>query len=168
VIHRAYLGDWRPIVDGILQVSAGLSSALSAGLFFSITCSEDVAFIRESDIEPATARTFLGDYRVRQQQAACAHWPRASLPNDYRTPVRSPAPAMFVSGDTDAASPLWFTGRVAPGFSNRFELVLRGRGHTEWADCVGRLYEQFVRSGSVRGLDAASCEAAPRPPFRTQ
>lgn len=167
LIHRAYNDDWGPIVEGILTTARGIDSALSLGLFFSITCGEDIAFIREEEIAPATQGTFLGDYRLRQQQDACAHWPRSSLPADYRMPVRSLVPTMFVSGDTDAASPLWFTERVAPGFSNRLEVVLRGRGHTEWTPCVGQLYERFVRSGAVRGLDA-SCEPTPRPPFKTR
>jgi hypothetical protein len=40
-------------------------------LFFSITCSEDIPFIREDDVAAETEGTFLSDYRVRQQQAAC-------------------------------------------------------------------------------------------------
>jgi pimeloyl-ACP methyl ester carboxylesterase len=169
MIHRAYAGDWNPIVEGILSLARtrGPASDVGFGLFFSITCNDDVPFIREEEVTPATQGTFLGDYRVRQQQAACRDWPKASLPADYRTPVRSSVPTLFVSGDSDPASPLWFAEHIAPGFSNRLEIVLRERGHTEWNDCVARLYERFVRSGSVRGLDA-SCEPEPRPPFRTR
>lgn len=166
MIHRAYVGDWSPLVEGILSNARGLDSALSVGLFFSITCNEDIAFVREEDVAPETQGTFLGDYRLRQQQAACRHWPKVSLPTDYRTPVRSSAPTLFVSGDSDAASPLWFTEQVAPGFSDRVEVIHRGRGHTEWSDCVGQLYERLVRSGAVRGLDPY-CEPVPRPPFKT-
>jgi pimeloyl-ACP methyl ester carboxylesterase len=168
MIHRAYVGDWSPVVEGILSGARGYDSALSFGLFFSITCNEDVAFVREEDVVRETHGTFLGDYRVRQQQAACEHWPKVSLPTDYRTPVRSSAATLFVSGDTDGGTPLWFTERVAQGFSDRVEVVLRGRGHTEWSDCVGQLYERLVRSGAVRGLDALSCEPVPRPPFKTR
>jgi hypothetical protein len=96
---------------------------LSLGLFFSITCNEDVAFVQEKDIGPATARTFLGDYRMRQQQAACEPWPRAALPKEYRAPVQSPVPTLFVSGDADGGTPLWYKEHVAPGFSHRAELV---------------------------------------------
>jgi TAP-like protein len=125
---RAYLGDWQPIANGILESTRGLRAALSVGVFFSITCNEDVAFMREEDIERETRGTFLADYRVCQQQAASTHWPRASLPEDYRAPVRSAVPTLFVSGDTDAATPLWLTEHVAGGFSIRTEVVLRGRG----------------------------------------
>lgn len=168
MIHRAYLGDWSPIVERILSGARERDSAISLGLFFSITCAEDVAFVREEEIAPETQRTFVGEYRVRQQQAACKGWPRASLPADYRRPVRSSVPTLFVSGDSDPATPLSFTERVAPGFSDRAEVVLRGQGHTEWNECVGQLYERLVRTGAVRGVDASSCPPVPRPPFKTR
>lgn len=168
LIHRAYTGDWSPIAEGILSDARGYDSALSFGLLFSITCSEDVAFVREQDVVRETQGTFLGDYRLRQQQAACKDWPKVSLPAELKTPLRSSVPTLFVSGDSDAGTPLWFTERVARGFSNRLEVVLGGRGHTQWSDCIGPLYEQFVRSGTARGLDASACTPVPRPPFKTR
>jgi len=168
LVHRAYEGDWQPIADGIVASARGMHSELSVGVFFSVTCSEDIPFMREQDIERETRGTFLGDYRVRQQQAACKHWPRASLPDRYRAAAQSAVPTLFVSGDTDAATPLWFTEHVARGFTNRAEVVLGGRGHTEWSGCLEPIYEQFVRGGSARELDTPSCEAVPRPPFKTK
>jgi pimeloyl-ACP methyl ester carboxylesterase len=105
MIDRAYLGDWSPISEGIL--SDARENDLSFGLFFAITCSEDIPFIRENDVAAETQGTFLGDYRLRQQQSACAHWPKATLPKEYREPVRSSVPAVFASGDTDGGTPLW-------------------------------------------------------------
>ena len=58
---------------------------------------------------------------------------------------------MFVSGDMDAATPLWFTAHMARGFPNRVEVVMRGQGHTEWNECVGRLNRHFVESGAAKG-----------------
>jgi pimeloyl-ACP methyl ester carboxylesterase len=170
LIHRAYVGDWSPIVDGILSDArkrVSTDPAFSFGVFFSIACNEDVALIREQEVAPASREAFLGDYRVRQQQAACKNWPKVSVPGNYREPVHSSVPTLFVSGDSDPASPLWFTEHIAHGFSNRAEVVLRGQGHTEWNDCVGRLYEQFVQAASVRELNT-SCEPMPRPPFKTR
>jgi pimeloyl-ACP methyl ester carboxylesterase len=167
LVHRAYSGDWSPIVEGILAQAKNLDDAYGLGLFFSITCAEDMAFLREGEIAAASDDTALRDYRVRQQQVACRHWPKATLPAEYRTPVRSVVPAMFSSGDLDGGSPLWFMERVASGFSNRVELVARGQGHTEWNDCLGGLFQRFVESGGVQGIDPSSCKGVPRPPFRT-
>ena len=163
LIHQAHEGNWSPFVDGILEQARGIDAEYALGLWFSITCS--VAFVTEADIAPATEGTYLGDYRIRQQQAACRSWPRAEPPPDYRRPLRSAIPTMFVSGDLDAATPLAFTRHVAPGFTNRIEVVSHGQGHTEWNDCVGRAYRQFVETGQAAGIDPA-CPAMPRPAFR--
>lgn len=167
MIHRAHAGDWQPIKRGILAQAAGIDSALSFGFLLAITCNDDIPFMSEQDIANESSNTFLRDYRVRQQQAACAHWPRNPTPTD-RTPVKSSIPTMFLSGDSDGASPLWFVERVAPNFSRRAEIVVGNQGHTEWSDCAGKLYERFVRTGSVDDLLTAKCEAIPRPPFKTQ
>jgi len=168
LIHQAYIGNWNPIAEGILSDARNADSALNFGLFFSITCNEDVAFLREAAIVRETKNTFLGDYRIRQQQAACKDWPKASLPVDYRIPVRTSIPTMFVSGDADGGTPLWYTDHVAKGFSQRVQIVSGGQGHTEWNDCVAKLYEQFVRSGTTNGLRASQCPPTPLPPFRTR
>jgi pimeloyl-ACP methyl ester carboxylesterase len=167
MIHQAFLGDWSPISEGILSDERD-DSPFSFGLFFAITCSEDVRFIKEADIAAETQGTFLGDYRVRQQQAACKFWPQASLPKNYREPIRSSVPTVFASGDTDGATPLWYAQHVAPGFSHRIEVVLRGQGHTEWNDCIAQIYNRVVTSGSVEGIGISSCPLVPRPPFKTQ
>jgi pimeloyl-ACP methyl ester carboxylesterase len=167
IIHRAFVGDWAPIVDDILSDEREVGKELSFGLFFSITCSEDMPFVREQDVAPQTQGTFLGDYRLRQQQAACEQWPRSVLPTDYRKPIRSDVPTLFVTGDLDSATPLSFTNRVAQGFARHVAVVIHGQGHTEWNDCVAKMYQQLVRNASVAGLDSQPCPAIPLPPFKT-
>jgi pimeloyl-ACP methyl ester carboxylesterase len=166
MIHRAHAGDWSPIVASIQSGAKGADAELSFGLFFAITCNDDIAFIREEDIARETSGTFLGDYRVRQQQAACRYFPKVAVPTD-RAPPKSSVPTLFVSGANDAATPLWFTQRVAANFSERAEVVVVGHGHTEWNDCIAGLWSQLLRDGSVRNMRGKTCEAVPRPPFKT-
>ena len=147
--------------------ASDLEQDLSFGLFFALTCNEDMPFVNEKDVEAATRNTFLGDYRLRQQQAACSYWPKAQIPGGYREPVRSDVPTLFVTGDRDGGTPLSFTDRVARGFSNQVTVVAHGQGHTEWNSCVARKYEQLVRSGSVQGLDSPGCPPIPLPRFKT-
>jgi hypothetical protein len=168
MIHRAFLNDWKPIVDGILSQAQSIDANLSIGLLFSITCNEDIAFINEEEIAAQTAETVLGDYRLRQQQAACKEWPKVSLPTDYRSPLKTAVETLFVSGDRDGATPLWFTEHSAADFSNKAEIIARGQGHTEWSDCINGVYQQFVSSGSARSIAGSTCEAIPPPPFKTQ
>jgi pimeloyl-ACP methyl ester carboxylesterase len=165
IMHRAYLGDWDPLTRELLADAHDGDSALSFGLFLSITCNEDVAFVREEDVAAAIQGTLLRDYRLRQQQAACREWPRAALPAGYREPIHSDVPTLLVSGDADGATPLWYAEHVAAGLSNHVLTVAKGQGHTEWSDCVARLYEKLVRSASVGGF-TTRCETVPRPAFK--
>ena len=89
------------------------------------------------------------------------------MPASYRDPVRTAIPTVFVSGDTDPASPLWFTEHVVKGFSNRAEIVLANRGHTEYLDCLAGIYQKFVAAGTVAKLDISVCKPEPRLPFKT-
>jgi pimeloyl-ACP methyl ester carboxylesterase len=165
IFHEAAAGNFRRITRAVLESARSRDSALSFGLFFTITCSDDIPFITEGETERDTAGTFFGDYRVRSQQAVCRDWPRSPLPPDHRKPVVSKAPSLFVSGDSDPATPLWFTEHVAPNFANRVQVVVHGHGHTEWNACLAALNEKLVRSGSVAELHGATCPAVPRPPF---
>jgi pimeloyl-ACP methyl ester carboxylesterase len=165
IFQQAASGDWAPIVDGVLSHAREGDDSLSFGLLFAIACSEDIPFVREQDIPAASEGTFLGTYRLAQQQRACAFWPRTALPPDYRRPLESAIPTLFVTGDRDGDTPLWFTDHVASAFTHRAIVVVRGQGHTGWNDCVARLYQQLVETGAVDSLDT-SCPAVPLPPFK--
>jgi pimeloyl-ACP methyl ester carboxylesterase len=168
IIDRASKGDWEPIVKGILDDERDADHDLSFGLLLSITCSDDVPFVPEEEVAAATRNTFLGDWRLRQQQEACQMWPHSVAPASSRQPIQTRIPTMFVSGDSDGGTPLWFTEHAALGFQNRIEVIMHNRGHTEWAPCIETLYERFLNQGSIRGLNASACSQLSRPPFKTE
>jgi pimeloyl-ACP methyl ester carboxylesterase len=160
-IHQADQGNWQPIVDGVV---ASADAELSFGLFFALTCNEDVRFISPDMAAPGYTG-FLRDFRIRQQQAACRYWPQSRLPVDYRRPVRSAVPALFVTGEKDGGTPVWFTRHAAKGFRNSFILLAPGQGHTEWSDCIARHYAALVRDGTIEKGEAR-CSVIARPPFK--
>lgn len=167
LIDRASKGDWAPIVKGILEDARDADNDLSLGLLLSITCSDDVPFVREEEVAAATRNTFLGDWRVRQQQAACKLWPHTVAFADSRKPIHTNIPTLFVAGDSDGGTPLWFTEHAAPAFKSRVVVIMSNRGHTEWAPCIETLYQRFLNQGSVQGIDASACSPLLRPPFKT-
>ncbi|MBA2302562.1 MAG: alpha/beta hydrolase [Acidobacteria bacterium] len=110
--------------------SIGYSQLLAHGMFMSSTCAEDVRFIDEDDVRRATAGTFLGDYRVRRQQAACRIWPRGEGVEDgFQAPVRLDVPVLVISGDVDVATPASDGERVAKELPNGRHVVFPGQGH---------------------------------------
>ena len=167
IIHRAAYEDWSPIIGALKERQGKSDDELSTGVFFSITCSEDIPFIPQAEIEKQTDDTYLGDYRVLEQQTICRNWPKSPVPKDYRVPVKSDVPALFVTGDHDGGTPLWYSDHVIHGFSHSALLIAQGQGHTEWSDCVSDHYGQLLQSGSADGL-AGSCPAIPRPKFKTE
>ena len=165
LVHHAFQGDWKPLVDGLMNVASDVDAHSSSGLFLTITCNEDVAFIPESAISE-TRGTFLGDFRVRNQQGACARWPHYPMAKVDRLPLHTDVPTLIVSGDLDPATPVSFATHAAPGFSHRAELILHGQGHTGWSECADRAYTELVRSGSVAHV-ITDCPATPWPAFQT-
>jgi len=163
LLHEAHAGNWQPLVDQLLDVARAMDAQASLGLFFTITCNEDVAFLREADIRARATTHRFGDLRVRSQQAACRAWPRYRVPNGYRTALRSDVPVLLVSGEFDPATPAALATRAAAGFTQHAQLLLRGQAHSGWSDCVAARYRQFVRRGSTENLDA--CPETARPAF---
>ena len=168
LIDRASKGDWDPITKGILDGARDADTDLSLGLLLSITCSDDLPFVREEEVAAASRNTFLEDWRLRQQQAACKLWPHSVASASSREPLHTKIPTMLVTGDSDGGTPPWFTEHATPGFQNRVEVIMRNRGHTEWAPCVETLYQRFLNQRSAQGLDASACSHLSRPPFKTK
>jgi pimeloyl-ACP methyl ester carboxylesterase len=159
-IHAAANGDFGPFAEAELRQVRGFERALAHGFYLSSTCAEDVRFIDEDDIRRATEGTFLGDYRVRRQQAACRIWPKGEgIGEDFQQPVTADVPVLVLSGEIDVATPPADGARVAQAFPNARHIVLPGQGHGfENADCLSRLVSQFIASGSPEGIDTSCVE----------
>lgn len=168
VVHRAHGGDYRPLARFALADRRG-SAGSAWGLFLALTCSEDVPFVDPAAAAAENGRTLLGDYRVRQQAAACEGWPRRAVPADYHEPTPSDVPVLLVSGELDPVTPPRGGDRAAEALSNALHVVLPGGAHgsggMQGSDCVHGLILRFVREASVRGLDTSCVRDIRRPPF---
>lgn len=168
VIHRAHAGDYRPLARYALNDRRG-SAGSAWGLYLALTCSEDVPFIDQAAAAAENGRTLLGDYRVRQQAAACEGWPRHAVAADYHQPLASDAPVLLISGELDPATPPGGAHLAARTLSNALHVVIPGGGHgagnMPGIECVRELMTRFVREASVRGLDPSCVGEVRRPPF---
>lgn len=59
----------------------------------------------------------------------CGVFADIHLPNEFRSPITSAAPTLFISGDLDAQAPVEDATEVAAGFSNRVELTVTNGRH---------------------------------------
>jgi pimeloyl-ACP methyl ester carboxylesterase len=168
-VHLAATGDWKPLAETARFFATNLSS-IADGYYLALTCSEDIPFLPEKEIPAAVAGTFLGDFRIRQQQAACAVWPAARVGREVLQPIPSTVPTLMISGERDPVTPASHVERVARHLPNSRQIVVPDGAHgmegIQGAECLGGLITALVESGSVAGLDTAGCAAATkRSPF---
>ncbi len=168
-IHLAAQGDFAPLAEAALRYRRGIVASGSNGLYFSITCAEDLPWIKPGDGERLAADTFLGDYRLRQQREACTLWPRATIPSDYSDPVRSAAPVLILTGEWDPVTPPSNGEAVARHLPNSLHVVVphaaHGFGGLEGIDCIERFNTEFVERGTVKGLDTSCVKNVRRKGF---
>lgn len=167
LIHRAYEGDFKPFILAALPQARGIYQSLSLGMYFSVTCSEDVPFITEDEIKRETAGTFLRSYRVRVHADACHEWTRGVVPGNFTNAVESDAPVLLLSGAVDPASPHWLGEEVARHLPNSRQLTIPYGGHGYFNACISGITAEFISKGSARGLNTSCLDATRRPPFIT-
>jgi pimeloyl-ACP methyl ester carboxylesterase len=170
-VHRAAGGDWRPMAEYARSFLGGADfGSIADGYYLSLTCSEDVPFIREDEIPAAVRGTFLGDFRIRSQQAACAVWPVPPVGREFLAPVVSDVPTLLVSGERDPVTPPSSAERAARTLANSLHVVVPDAGHgyggiTGAFECVSGLELRFIETGTVKGLDTSCLERTRRPAF---
>ena len=159
--HLAAQGDWKPLAEIAVHFASGRDwGTIADGYYLSLTCSEDVPFIREDEIPPAVQGTFLGDFRIRAQQAACAAWPVPPVDRKFLEPVTSDVPTLLLSGERDPVTPPVSAERAARTLKNSLHVVTPDGGHgsagIEGAfECTNGLIARLVETGMVKGLDTS-------------
>lgn len=161
VLHQAAQGNFAPLAQMALRFRRMLVGTGSNGMYLTITCAEDIPWVKrsEGESERFAQNTFLGDYRLQQQREACALWPRATVDSDYFKPVRSDVPVLILTGEWDPVTPPSNGDFVARTFTNSVHVVVphgaHGLGGLEGMDCVDRLTTEFVERGAAKGLDTS-------------
>src|SRR5215213_9848296 len=167
-IHTAARGDFAPLAESAILYRRRIVATGSNGMYLSVTCAEDLPWIR-GEGEGDAARTFLGDYRLRQQRAACALWPRADIPKGYAEPTRADAPALILTGQWDPVTPPVYGDTAARYLPNSLHLVVPHGGHgfggLDGIDCIQNIIDDFVNRGTTSGLSTSCVQKISRKGF---
>ena len=158
-IHAAAAGDFGPLAEAALRYRVRVAATGSFGMYLSVTCAEDIPWIKPGEGERLAANTFLGDYRLRQHREACALWPRGQIPPDYHQPVHSSVPALLFTGQWDPATPPAHGKEVARHLPNSLHVVVPQGAHAfsglSGIECMDRLNAEFIERGTTKGLDTS-------------
>jgi pimeloyl-ACP methyl ester carboxylesterase len=164
-IHLAAQGNFTPLTEAALSYRESIVATGSNGMYLSVTCAEDLPLIKSGEGERNGVNTFLGDYRLRQQRAACALWPRGKIANDYAAPTRSDVPALILTGQWDPVTPPIYGDTAAKYLSYSLHVIVPHGGHglngLNGIECIDNLIASFIEGGTTAGLDT-SCVSAIR------
>jgi len=169
ILHLAAQGNYTPLTYAALQYRTNLVRTGSNGMYLSVTCAEDLPWIKPGEGERMAAGTFLGDYRLRQQREACTLWPRGDVERDYQQPVRSDLPVLILTGQWDPVTPPSNAERVAKTLTNSLNIVVPSGAHgldgLEGIDCVDNIVMQFIERGTSKGIDTSCVKSIHRKAF---
>jgi pimeloyl-ACP methyl ester carboxylesterase len=164
MIHLAAAGDWSWIPKYWLRYRDGWYDEI--GAFLSVSCPGDVRWIDDAAIRAATANTFLGDYRVRRQIAACQAWAPGRAPR-VTLPVTN-TPVLIITGDRDPVTPSRWAELLQSHLPRARTIVFANSGHVEPSDCAVALEVAFFNAGSFEHLDGSCAREIPRAAFATK
>jgi pimeloyl-ACP methyl ester carboxylesterase len=164
-VHLAAQGNWTPLA----ATASSIPPLASPGLFLSVVCSEDVAFIRDGDIPAAVAGTLMGELRVRRFLEICAEWRAAKVPESFQAPVVSDVPVLIVNHERDPATPPIDGEEAARTLRNSRSILIADGGHgiegMKGQECVYGLWAKTIEDGSVDRLDTSCLAKMERPAF---
>lgn len=165
VITRAAQGDISPLLK------PGGPGVVAEGLYLSVACAEGTNWITDGEIDPATASTFAGRYRVDEQRAACREW-RVGRVSGRNLPPPSPdTPVLFLAGGRDQTTPAVWAGLIAMDYPNSRVVVIPPMAHgidgVEGVECFDSLALAFYAAGSAKDLDRSCLATMKPPPFVT-
>jgi pimeloyl-ACP methyl ester carboxylesterase len=163
LIHRAAQGDFSALLERVPKGTPGLE-----GLYLTIACSEGGARITDEDVRRHTAGTFLGDYRVGRERAACAAWRTYAVPESFYAPPTGGVPLLLVSGEMDHVTPPAWAEAFCAAIDSCTLLRVPALGHgpfdlDEWThgECLDALMQGFYEHP---GHIEADCLREMRPP----
>ncbi|HEU4928562.1 MAG TPA: alpha/beta fold hydrolase [Candidatus Krumholzibacteria bacterium] len=116
-------------------------------------CASGASRERWSRIEKEAEETLLGRTIDFPLPEICDAIGMPDLGDEFRAPLRSATPVLFVTGTLDARTPAENAHELIPGFSNSRHLVVEDAGHTDLLDSP-RVRDAVARF--MRGEDVAS------------
>jgi pimeloyl-ACP methyl ester carboxylesterase len=172
-MHQAATGDFTWLARRSLRARGAFSGDGSFdGLYLAITCVEDLPGADAAREATEAKGTFLGDYRMRQQKAACDAWGSSRVPAEFFTPVRSTAAVLLVTGANDPVTPPRNAAEVARTLPNSVNIVVPYGGHgldgLDGLSCIDKLQHDVIERASVAGLDTGCVSRIRRPGFPTK
>ncbi len=167
-IYWAYRGIYSPIVEWTVRVLYDDQVTIMDGMFLCVTCTESIPYIDYPAARARAAGTFMGTYRLDQQQQACALWVQGDLPAGFLDPPTVTTPTLILTGDIDPTIRPDVGERLSGNLPNSLHYNIPNAGHNmgaAWDNCLENAVAQFISQGSAANLDFSCADNNRRPPW---
>jgi pimeloyl-ACP methyl ester carboxylesterase len=170
IVHAAADGNYLPIAERALLFRFNLLGTGDTGLYLSVTCDEDLPFVDSARSAALGRDTFLGNYRLNEQLAACHVWPHHAVAASFREPTVSAVPALVFSGERDPVTPASQGTLAVRTLSHAHHFVVKSGGHgydgLVGVECVDKIIVRFIEQPTA-APDSVCLAASHRAPFPT-
>ena len=130
--------------------------------------SETVPYIDFAEARAAAAGTFMGTYRLDQQERACELWVRGDIPEGFFDMPPLETPILLLSGELDPTVRPATVAVLAASLPNSLHYIVPNCGHN-----LGPAFEmgldvemaKFMTQANFEGLDFSGPDGTQRPPF---
>ncbi len=128
IYHAASKGDYSMVAEAWLnQTRQGFGSAMS----YMMDCASGITATRRERIAREAKETLLEDLTDIVIPAVCDVWGNPDLGDDFRAPVKSNVPTLFISGTLDARTPISNAEEYRAGFTDSVHLIIEGAVHSD-------------------------------------
>lgn len=128
VIYQIGRGDFSQVAMAAGRRRVGdVGSAMSSAM----DCASGATAARLARIAEEARTTLLQDAINFPHPGICEAWGVPDLGDDYRAPVRTGVPALFISGTLDGRTPPSNAEEILAGLPNGVHLVIEGAGHSD-------------------------------------
>ena len=169
LLHKAAAGDYKAFAELQLARNISLGESIADGLYFSITCTEDIDRSDPQQVHSNGRGTFLADHRARPHTEGCKGWPRGQLPPGFGEEVKSDVPVLMVNGSNDPATPPSAAKAAIARLSNARLIVVPYGGHSSdgliGEQCVKTIAARFLDTADQRSLDTTCVKDIKHQPF---
>jgi pimeloyl-ACP methyl ester carboxylesterase len=128
MFYRASKGDFSNPAQVWLNTSRqGTGSAMS----YMMDCASGQTAARRERIAREAKETLLGDISNFPFPDVCEVWKAPDLGDQFRSPVTSNVPVLFISGTLDARTPVSNAEEYRTGFANSTHIIIDGAVHSD-------------------------------------
>jgi pimeloyl-ACP methyl ester carboxylesterase len=160
ILTAALHDDFAPLLALAQSFSSTLEGQMNLPLYYAITCAEDVP--RVAAVERAALQTELPRVAALAKQSftACEHWPAATLPADWGTPVVNDSiPVLLLSGALDPVTPSAYAEEAAQTLTKHRFITANGVGHiVSTQACAPQLLAAFIKTADLSALPKSCVE----------